>query len=72
MGRSKLNTVIGYSVATITMAMGIGVLTGWFFPEGTPVQLRWTFGIVLVLLSVYRAIATYTKNHNARLTNTPE
>jgi hypothetical protein len=42
--------------------------TGMFFPEGTPVQLRITFGIVLILLSVYRMIVTTMRKPDARRT----
>jgi hypothetical protein len=66
MGRSNYNTVIGYTVSAVTMVMGVGVLTGLFFPDGTPDQLRFTFGIVLVLLSMYRGIVTFTRRNNAR------
>lgn len=66
MGHTNINTIIGFAVAAITMALGIMMLTGWFFPEGTPTQLRVTFGIVLMLLSIYRAVVTYTRRSHAR------
>lgn len=66
MGRSSLNRIVGYSVSAVTMAIGILMLSGQFFPEGTPTQLRVTFGIVLILLSVYRAVVTTTRQSHAR------
>ena len=66
MGPSNLNRIIGYSISAVTLAIGILVLSGQFFPEGTPTQLRVVFGIVLILLSIYRAIVTTTRQIHAR------
>jgi len=68
MTKISINTVIGYAVSAASAVVGILILTGMFFPEGTPVQLRITFGIVLILLSVYRMIVTTMRKPDARRT----
>jgi hypothetical protein len=42
--------------------VGILVLTGVLAKEGTPVQFRILFGIVLVLYSVYRFTVTRARH----------
>jgi hypothetical protein len=42
--------------------VGVLVLTGVLAREGTPVQLRILFGIVLILYSVYRFTMTRARH----------
>jgi inner membrane protein involved in colicin E2 resistance len=62
----SLSTVIGYTVAAITSTLGVLVLFGMFLPETAPNQVRMTFGVVLVLLGVYRFAITRVRVMQSR------
>jgi hypothetical protein len=62
----NLSTVIGYAVAAVTSTLGFLVLFGMFFPEAVPNQVRVTFGVVLVLLGVYRFAVTRVRVMQSR------
>jgi hypothetical protein len=57
-----LSTLIGYGISGLMGIVGILVLTGVLAKEGTPVQFRILFGIVLVLYSVYRFTVTRARH----------
>ena len=57
-----LSTFIGYGIAGLMGIVGILVLAGVLANEGTPVQFRILFGIVLILYSVYRFMMTRARN----------
>jgi hypothetical protein len=57
-----VSTFIGYGIATLMGIVGILVLAGVLAKEGTPVQFRILFGIVLILYSVYRFTMTRARN----------
>jgi hypothetical protein len=57
-----VSTFIGYGIAALMGIVGILVLAGVLANEGTPVQFRVLFGIVLILYSVYRFTMTRTRN----------
>ncbi len=52
---------LGYSVAFISLCAGVVFLTGVFLPPTLPLQLRLMVGVVFVLMSVYRFVATKYK-----------
>jgi hypothetical protein len=56
---SIMNIIVGYTLSALTAIAGLIVLTGYFLPDSVPMQLRLSFGIVLLLLSVYRALTTW-------------
>lgn len=49
---------LGYSVAIVTFVAGIVVLAQLLDLGNTPVQLRVTLGVVLVLLAIHRFVIT--------------
>ena len=53
-----LSTFVGYGISCLMGIVGVLVLTGVLAKEGTPVEFRMLFGIVLVLYSVYRFMIT--------------
>jgi uncharacterized membrane protein YfcA len=53
-----LSTLLGYGISGLMGIVGVLVLTGVLAKEGTPVQFRILFGIVLILYSVYRFTMT--------------
>ena len=65
MSRNDPWTLLGYVTAALTAGAGILLFTGFLLPPSVPVQLRVMFGIVLVLLSVYRIVITRTKQRQA-------
>lgn len=57
----RLTKYIGYSVSAVSLCAGIVFLTGLFLRAAVPTQLRIMFGIVFILLGVYRYFATRYK-----------
>jgi hypothetical protein len=53
-----LSTWVGYGMSGLMGIVGVLVLTGVLAKEGTPVQFRILFGIVLIMYSVYRLMMT--------------
>lgn len=51
----------GYSVSCVSFCAGIVFLTGLFIRTTIPTQLRVMFGVVFVLMGVYRFFATRYK-----------
>ena len=62
----NLSVVIGYAVSAMTSTLGVLVLFGMFLPEAVPSQVRTTFGVVLVLLGVYRFAITRVRVMQSR------
>ena len=54
----NLSTFMGYGISGLMGIVGVLVLAGVLAKEGTPVQFRILFGIVLILYSVYRFMMT--------------
>ena len=55
---NELSQYLGYTVAIVSLCAGVVFLTGFFLPPTLPSQLRLTIGVVFVLMSVYRFVAT--------------
>jgi uncharacterized membrane protein len=51
---------LGYSVSAITFVFGIVIVSGFAF-QYIPVQMRMMFGVVMILLGVYRFVLTRTR-----------
>jgi hypothetical protein len=49
---------MGYGISSLMGIVGVLVLAGVLAKEGTPVQFRMLFGIVLIMYSVYRFMMT--------------
>jgi hypothetical protein len=49
---------MGYGISGLMGIVGVLVLAGVLAKEGTPVQFRMLFGIVLLMYSVYRFMMT--------------
>ena len=54
----ELSKYLGYLVAFVSLSAGVVFLSGLFLPTTMPVQLRLTVGVVFVLMSIYRFVAT--------------
>ncbi|MBI5645976.1 MAG: hypothetical protein HY962_03515 [Ignavibacteriae bacterium] len=59
MAQSRFHRTFGYSLAVITAATAVVIITGFLLPDGVPSQFRIMFGVVLFLLAGYRAVITY-------------
>jgi hypothetical protein len=57
-----LSSFFGYGISGLMGVVGVLVLTGVLAKDGTPVQFRILFGIVLVLYSAYRFMMTRTRH----------
>ena len=55
---ADLSTFMGYGISGLMGIVGVLVLVGVLAKEGTPVQFRMLFGIVLLMYSVYRFMMT--------------
>lgn len=53
-----LGTWLGYTVSAVMVSVGGAVMAGYFVHEGVPERFRWTFGIVLILMGIYRFFLT--------------
>ncbi len=60
-GRTALTRYIGYSVAIVSFSAGLIFVTGVFLPPTIPKQLRIMFGVVFLLMGIYRYFATRYK-----------
>lgn len=60
--RSKIFSLFAYSIAIISAGTGITVLAGIIFPDYIPTQVRMVFGVVLLLLGMYRAVNTWSRD----------
>lgn len=54
MNGQKISRIFAFTVATLMVAIGIMVLAGSFLPPAAPPALRYTLGIVFVLMGIYR------------------
>lgn len=59
--RGNFAKYFGYSVSCISFCAGIVFLTGLFIQTTIPTQLRVMFGVVFILMGVYRFFATRYK-----------
>ena len=57
--------VLGYGLSVSMAIVGVLVLGGILVKDGTPVELRILFGIVLILYSVYRFMMTRARAKQA-------
>lgn len=62
MQTTTISALIGYAVSMITLTAGMFVLLGLVLPATIPPQLRVTFGVVILLLGIYRASMTYVRS----------
>jgi len=57
----SFSVYLGYAVSAVTFGFGSLLLTGWLVNTRMPGQFRIMFGVVLVLMGVYRFVLTRTK-----------
>ncbi len=63
-----ISIYVGYFISFISLCMGLVLLTGALLPATIPSQLRKMVGIVFVLMSIYRFVATrYKKREQQRV-----
>ncbi len=53
--------LLAYVVGGVVTCSGIAILVGYGVPQYMPNQVRITFGIVLILLGIYRFVIVYAK-----------
>lgn len=53
-----IGTILGYTVSTVMAGVGVAVVAGYLVHEGVPERFRWTFGVVLILMGIYRFFMT--------------
>ncbi|MBI3579312.1 MAG: hypothetical protein HY089_07890 [Ignavibacteriales bacterium] len=58
--------VMAYAVSAIMFVMGALVVAGVFIQQTVPKEFRITFGVVLMLMGVYRFAVTKTKEVQAK------
>lgn len=66
--------VFAYAIAGITLCAGVAIVTGWL-SFGVQPKVRLTFGVVLILMSIYRFLVTYWRPKHSkyrRYTNVDE
>ncbi len=61
-----VGSLLGYAVSAVMAAVGALVLAGYLVHPGVPDQFRWTFGIVLILMGIYRFFMTQTRRQRRR------
>ncbi len=55
---ADVSRLFAYAVSLITVSAGIIVVSGFSVSESIPGQFRIIFGVVLVLLGIYRFVIT--------------
>ncbi len=58
MDSRKISRIFALTVATLMVIIGVLVLAGFFLPPDAPPALRFTLGIVFLLMGVYRFAMT--------------
>jgi cytochrome c biogenesis protein CcdA len=61
-----VGSVFGYTVSAVMAVVGVLVIAGFFVHAGVPDQFRWTFGVVLILMGIYRFFMTQTRRQRRR------
>jgi len=62
---SDISIYLGYAVSAVTFVFGIIIVSGISF-QYIPFQMRMIFGVVMILLGVYRFVLTRTKIRQQR------
>jgi len=58
---ADLPMYLGYVVSVVTASAGIVIVSGLVLDRGIPPQFRITFGIVFILMGIYRFVLTRAK-----------
>ena len=58
--RIDIPSYLGYTVSAVTFIFGVIILSGLAF-QYIPVEMRIMFGVVMVLMGIYRFVLTRTK-----------
>jgi predicted metal-binding membrane protein len=66
MNAAGVSKFLGYSVSAVTTSLGILVLFGLIVTDSIPTQFRIIFGVVLLLMGVYRFVTTKTRTMQTR------
>lgn len=61
-----MHVIIGYTLSALTAIAALVLLTGMLLPPSVPTQLRFSLGVVLLLLSVYRVLTTWFQDKQQR------
>jgi hypothetical protein len=67
MGQLDASKLVAYAVALVSAVFGIVVLTGYLKLQVEPMA-RYTFGVVLILMGIYRFAITRMKSESSRKT----
>ena len=57
--------LFAYAVAMVSFGLGVALLMGWW-DSGIPSKARYTIGLVLILMSIYRVLVTRMKARRPR------
>ena len=69
MRTADVSKLFAYAVSFITVSAGVIVVLGFFVSESLPARFRMTFGVVLVLLGVYRFVMTRVRSARSARTD---
>ncbi|MEK6650276.1 MAG: hypothetical protein AABY75_04825 [Bacteroidota bacterium] len=56
-----IGVILGYTVSAVMAVVGVAVAAGFLVHGGVPDRFRWTFGVVLILMGIYRFFLTRTR-----------
>ncbi len=65
MRAADVSRLFAYAISLITISGGIIVASGFFVSESVPRQFRIIFGVVLILLGIYRFVITRMRSVQA-------
>jgi membrane protein insertase Oxa1/YidC/SpoIIIJ len=57
--------ILAYAVAMLSFGCGVALLLGWW-DFSIPDSARYTFGVVMILMAVYRVLVTRMKARRPR------
>jgi hypothetical protein len=60
--------LLAYAVAVLSFGFGVALLLGWW-DSRIPSSARYTFGVVMILMAVYRVLVTRMKARRPRSTD---
>jgi cytochrome c biogenesis protein CcdA len=58
---TELPMYLGYAVSVVTFGFGAIIVSGYMIDPRLPAQFRYTFGVVMILMGVYRFVLTREK-----------
>ncbi len=72
MKKISLSLYLGYAVSCVTFICGVVVVAGLVPMQHMPPQLRYMFGIVLILWGIFRFATTQTQRRQREMEDAEE